>query len=386
MELGAEPGVREIDGDDHEMAWSADGSRFTTGRGLLLDTRSFSVLSSPEILDKDGQGTGAGFYPKSSFSADGETFLVTNAQSRMWFLDARSGKVKKVTREFVASPATGSTTSYWSPTGASLLAVADPGAVRLMTGRGNVVKLLPESANSVLWSPRSTHFLLESMTAGLLLYKADGALVKKLAPPSSEEPGPVELRFSGDGRMIVARKKILREDGSMVRSLDGVTSLDFSPDNRSLAWTDARGVWVGPLKGDGSMLRPVQPSEALEVRWLPDGKRLLLENNQRIEVWDIESKKIAFPAVTKEPASDARAAAGPDGWFAIPGRGVKLLRVRDGKQLDVFVEQDKKHSTVLLAGRDGSFCGDKELATRHLSPPPGSPPTARPCPEILAAP
>jgi hypothetical protein len=44
---------------------------------------------------------------------------MTNAQSRMWFVDARSGKVKKRTGEFVPAPATGSTDVLWSPTGAA---------------------------------------------------------------------------------------------------------------------------------------------------------------------------------------------------------------------------------------------------------------------------
>lgn len=365
VDLGANPSARVIEGDDHGLAWSADGAAFTTGRGLLFETAGFSLRTSPEQIEARPQDQGgATFYPRSSFSQDSRVFVMTNAQSRMWFMDARSGKVKKRTAEFVPAPATGSTDVLWSPTGAALLARTDPGEVRLMDGQGNVRKLLTSAAIAMAWHPRSTSFAVDTPSQGVLLFAASGALTRKLKTPVDAPESP-PLAFSPDGSLLLVRRQIVRMDGTVVRALPGASSIEFSPDGKSLLWVDGQAVMVGPIEGPGARLRAADPSTT-EVRWLPDGKRALVIDAHGFEVWDTSTRTRAFdPVAAALPRGQP--ALSPDGaWLAFTGAEINLVRLRDGRIFFVRVEPEGKAATALIYGSDRAFSGSIEVAARTL--------------------
>lgn len=374
VDLGATPSARILPSDEQlryepMMVWGADGKHFTSGRGHLFETKTFSMRMSPTILDKRYAYSQIDFYPRSHFSPDGKVFVVTNGVSQMWFFDPDSLKLVKLTPQFAGMGGrTESMACLWNPASTLLLSFMDAGSVRLMGRNGGVLKLLGEwSGASAAWHPNSSSFVLDAPGEDLRLYKTDGSFRKLSAKKEEPEQRSSPARFSGDGKHLLARQNILRADGTLVRALPDVNQVEFSPDGGSVLWSDGKNLMLEPVQTQGKPLRPVPDNSSTSFRWLPDGKRILYQDNERVEIWDAATRTLAFPGILPEDGAPGESSVSHDGaWLATSDGELMLIRMRDGKRFFVRVEVDKGNSLVLVYSAERAFLGSLEMAERIL--------------------
>jgi WD40 repeat protein len=369
VDLGASTAVHVLGGYDHGMSWSGDGNAVTTGEGSLFVAPGFSQLLGVDAIEVLPGGTGASvsFYPRSTLSADGDVFLVSNAQSRMWFFDARTGKHRKTTRDFVSAPATGSTTSQWSPRGARVLSLTDAGELRLLGPKGDVLKLLDRSGE-VAWSPSGASFAVAARD-GVYLYKSSGERIRRLQK-SVDAQEPSSMSFSDDGRLLFVRGSILKLDGSVARALPGATSVAFSPDGSAVLWEEKGAVLLAKVEGGAppvTLRAALAGDGGVSMGWLPDGRRVFVGMGKHIDVVDVESRASALPGLTASAALGEAPSLSADGaWLAVAGRELQLVRTRDGKQFFVRIERQDKSASAFVYGVDRAFSGSAEAAARIL--------------------
>lgn len=115
-----------------------------------------------------------------------------------------------------------------------------------------------------------------------------------------------------------------------------ITSLDFSPDGKTLAVSGFHEVLLHKADGSGSLARLVGLSERIEsVRFSPDGKRLAVTGGLpgrmgEVQVWDVAKKKLSLSApVTFDTVYGA--AWSPDGTKISFGGSDHTLRAIDSK-------------------------------------------------------
>ncbi|MDA8965084.1 hypothetical protein N9H09_02805, partial [bacterium] len=115
-----------------------------------------------------------------------------------------------------------------------------------------------------------------------------------------------------------------------------ITSLDFSPDGKTLAVSGFHEVLLHKADGSGSLARLVGLSERIEsVRFSPDGKRLAVTGGLpgrmgEVQVWDVAKKELSLSApVTFDTIYGA--AWSPDGTKISFGGSDHTLRAIDSK-------------------------------------------------------
>lgn len=373
VDLGANRSARVLPSDedrrDDGLAWSADGRHLTSGRGHLFDTKTFSMRMSPASFDERHPNSQMPFYPRSHFSPDGTVFVVTNAVSLMWFFDPDSVKLKRVTPQFAGMEGrTESMDCLWNPASTLLLSLMDGGSVRLMGRNGMVLKLLGEWAGArAAWHPNSSSFVLDAPGEMLRLYSANGSFRKLPAGKEEVEQRSSPVRFSGDGKHFLAREHLRRADGTVVRALPGVTQLEFSPDGGSVLWYDGKHLMLEPVQTPAKPLRSVPDNSLPNFRWLPDGKRILYQDKERVELWDATTRTLAFPAILSNDGGAWESSVSPDGvWLATSDGELMFIRLRDGKRFFVRVEVEKGNASVLVYNTERAFLGSLDMAERIL--------------------
>jgi Tol biopolymer transport system component/DNA-binding winged helix-turn-helix (wHTH) protein len=165
-------------------------------------------------------------------------------------------------------------------------------------------------------------------------------------------PAGGELAYSrrgGDGRWHVLRREMTGgAEREVARSDREVTSLAWSPDGRTLAWTD--GASLLTVEASGGPARPVGDTGA-EIRslaWEADGRALLCDANWggRSDVWRVEV-----------PGGRREAVTGSSGSVFHPSPS------RDGRHL-IYAQESKEH-LVFAVGADGR--GPRLIPTKSTS-------------------
>jgi WD40 repeat protein len=148
-----------------------------------------------------------------------------------------------------------------------------------------------------------------------------------------------EVAYSPDGKMLAAGG-----DDTLVRLVDpvahqqvgatipGVNAVALSPDGKTLATSDPRDaeatvrLWdVATQRPIGDRLRlasnspPKVKPVVFSIKFSPDGKTLLIETSDSVQLWDIVARRQIGPPVYVKTPGDVRMAFSPDGrLFAIP--------------------------------------------------------------------
>ncbi|MSR30502.1 MAG: hypothetical protein EXR99_03250 [Gemmataceae bacterium] len=141
-----------------------------------------------------------------------------------------------------------------------------------------------------------------------------------------------------------------------------ITSLDYSPDGKTLAVSGYHEVLLHPSDGNGPPTRLIGLSERIEsLAFSPDGKKLAVAGGSpgrfgEIQVWDLEKKKLALSAPTTHDTVYG-VSWSPDGGKIAFGCADNTLRAIDSTTGQQLLFQGAHTDWVLgtTFSRDGLF-------------------------------
>ncbi len=357
------------------LAFSRDGARLATADGegtikIWADPQKLNSKSTALLALKGHRGA----ITSVGFSDDGKRLITTSADktARIWELENAGAAIRSLeARSGDSWPVVRS-----SPDG-QLIAVAHGVSLRLCdAATGRVVRDLPAGDKghiySLAFSPADhrllavgcggaanvSHVALWDIDAGTELARLEGATDLPGARVRQQAGGVAALRFSPDGRSLVAgfgspllttnepvaplkvwdvatRRPIRRLQGHM----NFCVSLDFSPDGTLMAsggrdgtailwstatWTRARTL-LNPDKN--SLFEDGSRGMVEDVAFSPDGKTLALASREAsVQLWEVATGKL-LETLKGHPSSVNAVAFSPDGRTLASGGADQTVRL-----------------------------------------------------------
>ena len=390
--------VRQINRESTvAMALSPDGRLLASGSfngGIKL----WNTESGREAIPI--QGSHARVVLDIAFRPDGKRFASVSDDATVKFWDVQTGREIQTIRshatgttavayspggDIVASAGWDSTIRLWDaasrqepwslplPTGVSSVAFSHDNRY-LAAGDGNVVTVWDASTGLPIWSESEPLTSFQNGTANSLRFDPENRLLA-----SGLVDGTVHLRDARDGRIVrtlsltpnpVAR--LLNQVGVRVEGAP-VTSVDFSPDGRSVAVGRTSGkveLW-NPDNGTRKAVLNGHTNAATNVTFSPDGKFLASageENknqpggDQRVRLWEVSTGREVRQFIGHEGGVFC-VVFSPDGGQIFTGSRDLMIRVWD-VHTGSLIRVQRGHSDDVLSlslssdGKRLASCGE----------------------------
>ncbi len=353
--------------------WSPDGRylAFVSDRGAGANVYLVPPLGGPERkLAETGlpalerlfhlfRVLGAG-----PWSPDGQELLYSrlqpNGQTAVWKIRLATEQASQVT-----FPPAGGADGWasWSPDGAFIVFLRDPGGLWLQPAGGGQARplLVDEFLNwEPAWTPDSRRVVFVSNRAGgrnIWEIEVASARLRQLTAGPTDNRNPVVAR---DGRLAYNQFAHqsdliwLAADGGAERRLTAHSrdnfSPRFSPDGKQVAYHSNRTgndeIWVLDLPSGAERQLTNHPALDREADWSPDGAEILFLSNREsaFHVWAVSAEGGVPRRVTRQTIPMPGA-----GFFS---RHVAPRYSRDGKSI-AYLTTTEKGLALWTADRDG---------------------------------
>ncbi len=304
------------------VTFSPDGKRLVSAGSRLV--RIWNLAGAREKQTLFGHSGGI---PGLAFSPDGRLLASTSKDQSVRLWDLASGRTVRELRGFDGVPQS----VAFDPDGRFLATSEYIGSGRVEVWEvrsGKRLTTVPPGLGSAghghAFSPNGKHFVVHG-PLGVKLWNV------------------VSLGRGEDDRPELSFKE------AACPSESWGNSACFSPDSRLLAWVDFRSVSVWEMSTGRKRSWPAKVWSFLALSFLPDGKQLVLVNQDegKIEVRDAEDGRVRATFGRKELiyGRSIHTALSPDGaWLAVGGD--KAVTVWDMNKRELLFALPEEHGTI----------------------------------------
>ena len=284
----------------------------TNNAGFSADSQHILVSNPAKTYLWDLSGrlireiqNGEVFNGNAEFSPDGQRFLTTNDNMKVW---NSSGRLLNE-----LTPKQGN--ASWSPDGKYIVSVGEDRIVRIwdLSDKipGTTVNIKSKDyITQTSWSPNSK-YVVTTTNKSVLLWDTNG---KQLARFQGHSDTVNSANFSPDGKQLVTASndktaRVWDTSGKQLLLLSGhkdkLVYAAFSPDGKYILTTTADGI---PTPNNDNEIRIwsnsgklINTLKARYYAWSPNGKYILtISDDYSLTLRNISGKKIAeFPAIEK---------------------------------------------------------------------------------------